>query len=506
MTEVNNKRIFKNTVFLYLRMFIVMFVGLFTSRVILQTLGIDDYGIYNIVGGIVVLFSFINNALRNATQRYISYELGKKKNSDWKKVLHVSVTCHIIIAVFIVILAETMGLWFLESKLNIPADRMDAARVVYQFTILTFVIHIFQVPYNAAIISHEKMSFYAYVSIIESILKLLVAYAIVVSTSDKLIVYAAALTLVSFIVLLSYIYYCRSKLDSERYMFDMEKGVFKGLMSFSGYSMFNGAASLFSQQGCNIFINMFNGVAANAAFGVASQASSIIYSFVSNFQSAFQPQIVKLYASDEEASLKTLLNRASNISYYLLLIIAVPFCLEADYVLHLWLGIVPEYTAIFCVLLLLFYLIEAISAPLWMLIYATGRIKFYTIWSAILVILNLPVSWVLLKLGYPIYIVFVIRVIINVIIAIARLFHLRVLEKFDVDSYMKQVILPTFLTTVLIVGICLIVKNFCTSIHPLLSIVNAIFVSGVTIWIIGLKKTERLFIINYIKNAFVHKT
>lgn len=487
-------------------MFIVMFVGLFTSRIILQTLGVDDYGIYNIVGGIIVLFSFINNALRNATQRYISYELGKKDDSDWQKVLHVSITCHVLIAIIILILGETVGLWFLETQLNIPGDRMNAARVVYQFSILTFIVHIFQVPYNAAIISHEKMSFYAYVSIIESGLKLLVAYAIVVSTKDKLILYSAAIALVSLIILVAYIYYCRTKLHSGRYKYDRDKGLFKSLMSFSGYSMFNGAASLFSQQGCNIFINIFNGVAANAAFGVASQASSIIYSFVSNFQSAFQPQIVKLYASKEDESLKALLNRASMISFYLLLIIAIPFCLEAEYVLHLWLGIVPDYSALFCILLLLFYMIEAVSAPLWMLIYATGRIKFYTIWSAILVIMNLPISWALLKLGYPIYIVFVVRVIINIITSIARLFHLGILEKFDVWNYVKQVIFPSSLTTIIAVSLCLILKYTLVNVHPLLFIGYTIIISGGIIWIVGLRKAEKTFIISYIKNAIIHKS
>ena len=486
-------------------MFIVMFVGLFTSRIILQTLGIDDYGIYNIVGGIIVLFSFINNALRNATQRYISYELGKKEESNWQKVLHVSITCHVFIAIIILILGETVGLWFLETKLNIPVDRMDAARVVYQFTIVTFIIHIFQVPYNAAIISHEKMSFYAYVSIIESGLKLLVAYAIVISTKDKLIVYSAAIALLSLIILFIYIYYCRSKLHSGLYRFDKDKGLFKSLMSFSGYSMFNGAANLFSQQGCNIFINLFNGVAANAAFGIASQASSIIYSFVSNFQSAFQPQIVKLYASKEEEPLKLLLNRTSMISYYLLLVIAIPFCLEAEYVLHLWLGVVPNYSVSFCILLLAFYLIEAISAPLWMLIYATGRIKFYTVWSAILVILNLPLSWVLLTLGYPIYIVFVVRVVISIVVSIARLFHLAILEKFNVKSYIKQVVLPSCLTTFAAGALCITFKCVFTAIHPMVSIVYAIVISGVMIWIIGLRKAERVFIINFVKNAVFRK-
>ena len=505
MADVNNKLIFKNTVFLYLRMFIVMFVGLFTSRIVLQTLGIEDYGIYNIVGGIVVLFSFINNALRNATQRYISYEIGKNEEGNWQKVLNVGISCHICIAIVLLILAETIGLWFLETQLNIPDDRMNAARVVYQFTILTFIIQIFQVPYNATIISHEKMSFYAYVSIIESVLKLAVAYAIVVSCKDKLIVYSAALALVSLILLCLYIYYCRVKLHSCRYKFERDKEVFKSLMNFSGYSMFNGAANLFSYQGSNLFINIFKGVAANAAFGVASQVSSIIYSFVSNFQSAFQPQIVKLYASKETVSLNTLLNRASIISYYLLLIIAIPFCLEADYVLHLWLGVVPEYSVSFCILLLLFYLIEAISAPLWMLIYATGRIKFYTIWSAVLVILNLPISWGLLTLGYPIYIVFVVRVGINILVSVARLFHLGILEKFDVKSYIKQVIFPSFLTTVSAIALCVLFKIIFTTIHPLVSILYAIVISGMMIWIIGLRRTERLFVINFIKNAVFRK-
>ena len=395
----DNRRIAKNTLYLYIRMLVTLVVTLYTSRVILKTLGIDDFGIYNVVGGVVILFSFISTSLRSATQRFISYELGLGEKGDVNKVYSVSMICHFIMALVILVLAETVGLWFVENKLIIPVDRMVAARWVYQFTILTFLANVFQAPFHATIIAYETMSFYAYVSIFDVALKLGVAFLITVSPFDKLIAYAALLSVASIVSLVIPLIYCKAKLKIGKLRLIKEKELFGHIMGYSGWTMFNGCAVVSAQQGGNILLNIFNGVAANGAFGIANQVSTAIYGFVANFQSAFQPQIVKQYAAQENESLYKLIDRASIFSYYLLLLIAVPFCVSTDYVLSLWLGSNPEYASGFCQLLIIYFLMDAFQAPLWMLIGAKGNIKEYTIWSTSLIFLNIPLSWLLLHLG-----------------------------------------------------------------------------------------------------------
>lgn len=485
----DNKRIVKNTLFLYVRMFITMAVGLFTSRVVLRTLGIDGYGIYNIVGGIVVLFSFISNALRNATQRYLSYEIGKKEAGDVQRVFNMTIQCHIVIGLFLFIIAETVGLWFATTQLNIPAGRESAVAYVYQFSVLTFIIQILQVPFNSSIISSEKMSFYAYISIFETLLKLGLVYMLVILPCDKLVLYSVLMALVSLIVLLIYIFYVFFSIGLRRFYYVRDYGLFKGIMGFSSMSMLNGCANLFAQQGSNIFINIFNGVAANAAFGIASQVSSIIYGFVSNFQSAFQPQIVKQYAAKQYESLKRLIFRTSSLSYYLLLIITIPFAFEANYVLKLWLGIVPENASIFCIMLLCYFLLDAIQAPIWMLTYGTGNIKQYTVVTGLLTILNLPISWRLLYLHYPLYSVFVVRIILNFLCCIYRMIYVHKYIDFPSVEYFVKVCMRALLVTTVSIVIILIIKQF--NMYPMLSILIYALVTIGCVFTYGFNKDDR---------------
>lgn len=493
----NNSRIAKNTLYLYIRMFITMAVGLYTSRVVLQTLGIEDYGIYNIVGGIVVLFSFISNALRNATQRFLSFEIGQNIEGNVQKVFNISIQCHIVICIVLLLLAETVGLWFCLTQLNVPDCRSDVVIYVYQFSILTFLVSVMQVPFYSAIVSYEKMSFYAYISIFEAVLKLCLIYLLVVSPWDKLIVYSTLVATVSIVILLATMYYSISKLRLRLVRFDRDMQTFKSLMGFSSWSMVNGGAVLFSQQGANYFMNVFSGVTANAAFGIANQVSGVIYSFVSNFQSAFQPQIVKQYAAKEYSSLKQLIFRTSLLSYYLLFLITISFVVESDYILEKWLKIVPENTSIFCILLLCYFLLDAIQAPIWMLTYGTGKIKEYTLVTAFLTIINLPVSWLLLCYQLPLYSIFVFRIIINLSRCIYRMFYVSKNINFPSMEYFKKVCLRALSVTLLTFILIILLSEI--KLYPIAHILLSFILTSLVILIFGFEPSDRSLIIKNVK-------
>ena len=359
----NNKRIAKNTLMLYVRMMLIMLVSLYTSRVILKTLGIENFGIYNIVGGIVVLFSFINNAMVSSTQRYLNYELGRQNLDEAKKIFSASLTIHFIIAGIIIFLSETIGLWFLNKYINIPEGRIVAANWVYQFSILTFAVNIIRTPYNASIIAYERMSFYAYISIIEVVLKLIIVYAIVIF-ADRLIAYSVLVFIVAILILICYIIFCLSKFPICKYKYEYNKLRYASLLNFSGWSMFGALANTGAQQGINILLNMFFGVTVNAAMGIAHQVNSALYSFVSNFQTAFNPQIIKSYAANDRSYFFSLILHTSRYSFYLLLILAFPVILCCQEILQIWLVDVPEHAVAFCQLVIIFSLIDAWQGPL----------------------------------------------------------------------------------------------------------------------------------------------
>lgn len=503
----NNRRIAKNTVYLYIRMLITMVVTLYTSRVVLQTLGVEDFGVYNIIGGVVVLFAFLNSSMSNATQRFVSYGIGRG-DQDWlKKVFSTSMNCHLIISLILLILSETVGLWFVNTQLNIPEGRMEAALWVYQFSILSFVLGILRVPYNATIISYERMSFYAYVSIIEVFLKLGIVYLLVISPLDKLVTYSALVALVSFVCLVIYYGYCKKHFEICDYIPYWNKGMFKELMGFTGWSMLSGGTNLVTQQGSNILINIYRGVTVNAAVGIASQVSSTIYGFISNFQLAFQPQIVKLYAANERDEQATLMLRTSALSYFLLLIICVPFFINTEYVINLWLGTVPEYSVAFCQWMLAVYLIDSTQGPLFMAIYATGDIKNYTIWLSALFILMLPLSWIALCLGASPVWVFIIRTAIILTQAIIRLFYIKNFLQFPSIRFVKSVLFKIIPATILSFGLSFALKSFFDEglVPFLITTLLSIIITVGAIYLIGLSKDERQYAVSIIRSRLLHK-
>ena len=363
-TSENNKRIAKNTLLLYFRMLLLMVVSLYTSRVTLAALGVEDYGIYNVVGGVVAMFSMLSGSLSAAISRFITFELGRGDKERLKTVFSTSVNIQIGLAIIIMVLAEIGGVWFLNCKMNIATERLLAANWVLQCSIITFMINLISVPYNAAIIAHERMSAFAYISILETVLKLLVVYLLYVTLYDRLIVYAVLLCLVAIALRLIYGIYCKRNFEECTYHFIYDKSILRSMTGFAGWNFIGVASGALRGQGVNIVINLFCGAAVNAARAISFQVNNAVNSFASNFMTAINPQITKSYASGNYGYMMQLIFQGARLSYYLLLFISLPLILEADTVLKLWLEEVPEHTTLFVQLILVFGMEEALSNPL----------------------------------------------------------------------------------------------------------------------------------------------
>lgn len=494
MPSDNNQRIAKNTAMLYFRMLVIMAVTLYTSRIVLKALGVEDFGIYNIVGGVVILFSFLNTAMSSATQRFLNFELGKEDIDEVKRVFSMSMTAHLSIALFVIVISETLGLWFLNTQLNIPEQRMHVANLVYQFSILTFCFQIIQVPYNASIIAYEKMSFYAYVSIAEAILSLLMVFLLIYFGGDKLVLYAVLTCAVKFLILIFYNLYCKKVFKTCTYIFFWDSPLYKKLMSFSGWSLFGSMANVGALQGLNFLLNIFWGVTVNAAMGIASQVSSASYSFVASFQTAFSPQIIKSYASDDKTYFMSLIFQTSKYSYFLLLLIAIPVLICTEFILKIWLITVPEFSVPFCRIIILCLLIDALAAPLYMSVQATGKIRNYQILIGSLILLNLPLAYVVLKLGFPPESVLYIRVAINLIAFVFRIFYLRSLISLPARRYINEVVLVAIAVTILALPLPLIVNHYMADWSGfIVTTIAAMLSTGLFIYFVGLKKNEREF-------------
>lgn len=502
-TSANNKRIAKNTLLLYIRMFLMMGITLYTSRVVLQMLGVDDFGIYNVVGGIIVLFSFINNAMVASTQRFLNFELGRGNVEEAQKVFAASLNIYLVIVMIFMLLAETVGLWFLNRYINIPPERTVAANWVYQASLVAAALNFVRMPYNAAIIAYERMSFYAYTSIIEAALKLGIVF-LLYSFADKLIAYAWFVSVVALLILLMYVFFCRRVFFICRHhTFAYDKRRYTALVSFSGWSLFGSVANMGASQGVNILLNIFFGVFVNAAMGIANQVSGAIGLFVGNFQTAFNPQIVKSYASGEMERFINLILKASKYSYYLLFLIALPCFICCNEILQLWLGEVPLHAVSFCRLLIIFSLIDAIQGPLWMSAQATGKIKHYQLLMSCLILLNLPVTYVVLKLFPIAELGLIIRVSINIITAVVRVVYLKLLFPFPVIRYVKETVGTCIVVSVMsVLSPWLIYQNTDGLSQLCLTISASLVCTLVFIYIIGLSCSERQIVLNIIRRIF----
>ena len=419
----NNKRIAKNTLLLYFRMLVTMAVSLYTSRVVLNILGVEDFGIYNVVGGIVAMFGFINGSMTSATQRYLTFELGQNNRAQLTKVFSTSLSIHGIISFLIIVLAETVGLWFLWNKMQIPADLM-----------------IMSVPYNAAIIAHERMSAFAYISIIEVSLRLLIVCFLRYFHTDKLILYAALIVIVQFLIRLCYSWYCNRHFNETKYRWSWDKGLFKEMTGFASWNMFGSLAAITFTQGLNLLLNMFFGPVVNAARGIAVQAQTAIGQFSSNFQTALNPQITKSYATGDMEYMHGLIFRSAKFSFFLLLLLSLPVLIETKAILTLWLKIVPDHTVVFLRIMLCTTWVYAVSNPLITAASATGKIKLYQSVVGGLLLLILPISYLCLRFGLPAYSVFIVHFVMEITAQFARLLMLRRMIRLSLREYFAKVI------------------------------------------------------------------
>lgn len=438
-TSTNNKRIAKNTLLLYFRMLLIMAVSLYTSRVVLNTLGVEDFGIYNVVGGVVAMFSVISGSLSSAISRFITYELGKGNRQRLKVIFSSAITIQLALALLIGILAEIGGVWFLNAKMNIPPDRLEAANWVLQCSIITFMVNLISIPYNAAIIAHERMKAFAYVSILEVTLKLLVVFTLYIALFDKLKTYAMLLVTVAVIIRFVYGYYCKRHFEECTYRFVFNRKVLKEMTNFAGWNFIGSSSAVLRDQGVNIALNLFWGPPINAARGIAFQVSTAINSFVVNFMTALNPQITKSYATGDHNYMMLLIFQGARFAFYLLLILSLPVILNTHYILALWLKLVPEHTVRFVQLILIFALSESISQPLITAQLATGNIRNYQIVVGGLQMLNLPISYILLRFGYPPEMTIVVAICISQCCLSARLYMLQRMIGLKVRIYLKSV-------------------------------------------------------------------
>ena len=469
-----------------------MLVSLYTSRVLLNVIGIKDYGLYNVVGGIVFIFAFLNTAMAAATQRFITFELGISHTDKLKKIFSVSVVAHAVIVVVIVLLAETLGLWLLNSQIQIPEGRVTAAHWVFQFSVFSLCFDVLSVPYIASVIAHENMTLYALVNIIESLSRLVIIIALQYFYLDKLILFAALLFFAKVFIFIIYKMVCVRKFDMCHYVFTLDKSIFFQLFSFTGWSLLGQMSVIAVNQGTNILINIFHTVVVNASMGIAGQVNTALNNLVSNFQTAFQPQITKSYANNDLEFMQLLICRSSKISFYLLYIVSIPVMFNINEILLWWLDIVPEYAIMFCILIIVCSLINSLSGPLWMSIFSTGKIKIYQIALSLIYLLDILLVYIFFKLGFSPIWAMIIKMAINLVVLVARMcFAGRLVKHFSCVYFFKKSLLPALF--VVLSSLCIIYPihafylkgNFC------MNVLFSILVVAMSIYIFGIDKEER---------------
>lgn len=499
---VNNKRIMTNTLALYVRMAFLMVVSLFTSRVILSVLGINDFGIYNIVGGVVAMFSSFSSMFSGAISRFLAFELGKKENQRLAAVFSTSVTIQIVIALIFLVVSEVIGLYFLNYKLVIPEGRMEAANWVLQCSIITFAVNLISIPYNAAIIAHEKMSTFAYISIFEVVLKLVIVYALYVSPIDKLISYSILLMLLSVVIRLIYGSYCGRHFEECRYVFTYDKVLLKDMSGFAGWNFLGSGAYILNTQGVNILINMFFGVVLNAARGIANQVDHAIFQFVHNFLTAIKPQIIKSIAEGNRSYMEDLVCRGAKFGYFLMLIFFVPLYVETPQILFIWLKIVPDYAIQFVRLAMIASIIDLLGATLTTSVIATGKVKEYYIVIGLFGFLVFPLTYVLFNMGCSPNSSYYAFIGVYILLLYLKLRQAKKLLDFPISKYVKEVILKIVPITLLSVGSTLLISHCFESNIWRIIIVGffSLIVNISSIYLYGLKTSERDFLKNIIIN------
>lgn len=502
-----NSRIARNTIFLYIRMAFVMIVTLYTSRVILQVLGVTDFGVYNVVAGFVSMFSFLNTSLTASIQRFYNYENGKNGSEGFHKVFSTSFYIQLFLGIIIFILLETVGLYYLNNHLVIPQERIQAARYVFHMSSLSLLFVIMQVPYSAAIIAKEYMDFYAVVGIVDVLLKLLIVILLPYVTADNLIIYSLALLVVTVIDFLLYFIYAKKKIVEVKLDSSFNRSIFKEMMSFSGWSILGSLAQMVRNQGLNIILNVFFGPVVNAARGISYQVKTALASFMANVPTAARPQLTESYARGDIERSKQIMFTISKVCFYLIYIIALPVFFDLDYLLHLWLGSnVPDYTLVFSKIILVITIVETFNWPISMMIYATGRIARYNIVTSVLGILLLPITYVLLRFFPNPYVAYYASLIISIAVQVVSIKCLSRTADVAPLEYLQKVIVPSLKIIVCTILIPYIITTFIepSFFRTLLNLIITVVFTLVVIYFLGLNKSEKN-IINSLLQKFKSK-
>lgn len=501
--SANNKKLMRNTAFLYFRMLFVVVVTLYTTRLILNALGVEDYGIYNVVAGFVSLFSVLNNCLSTGTNRFYNYSLGRNDNDGITKVFNVSIRIQFIILIVLIVILEGIGLWYLNNKMVIPESRFFVAQILFQCSVLSLIFVVLKIPYSAAVMAYEKMDFYAFVSIIDAILKLAIAIIIANITWDKLLLYGFLLALVSVLNFFIYFVYCKKNFSYLKLQRGIDKSLFKELFSFSAWSVVDPFSYMFRDQGSNMILNLFFGPIVNAAYGIAAQISGAVTGFASNLSIAFRPQIIQAYSSMNYTRVKSLMFSMSRINFISQMCIAIPLVFEMQYILSLWLGnSYPEYTIVFASMVVIINGVNCLNEPVSIIMVATGRIKKVKTVSMCIICSVVPIGYLLFLFEYPpftIYIVMFCLTLINqcscVIIMHQKFTYIKPLE------YLRVIIIPLvyFVLLSLIVPFVLTYIMIPSFIRLVIVFILSISVSLIWAYIVCLSADERLLLLNTIK-------
>ena len=494
-------RIARNTLLLYVRMFVLMLVGLYTSRVVLQALGETDLGIYTVVGGVVAMFTIISGALNSAVSRFITFEMGKGADAQLNKVYSTAVTIQLILGAIVVVLAEPIGLWFINNEMTIAPERIPAARWALHFSLLAFVVNLMSVPQMASITAHERMSAYAYIGVLDAFLRLGTALTVAHSAADRLVLYSVLMAVTVVLVRIAYGLYCRLNFDECRYRPVFDGKLVREMFAFAGWNFVGVTSGVLRDQGGNILVNIFTNPAVNAARGIAVQLNGAVQGFVTNFMTAVNPQITKSYAAGEYGYMFSLVRKSSRMSFYLLLMLVLPLVLNTEAVLALWLTEVPKHTELFVQLFLIFALSESLSNPMIAAMLATGRIRNYQLVVGGIQLLNIPVSYMFLKMGAAPEVTVVVAIALSQICLAARLIMLSCATGFPVGKFVKSV----YAKSVLVVLPCAaLVPALFETVKPegfwglASSVAICVMWAGAVIYLIGMNGDER----NMLKGIF----
>lgn len=504
--QTDNKRIAKNTLALYLRQLLTMAVTLYTSRIILQVLGVDDFGIYSVVGGVVAMFSFLTGTMASASQRFLAFDMAKGDMVRLQQSFSLITLYYLIAGLVVVLLSESIGVWFLNTHMNIPPDRMVAANWVLQFSIASFAVSVFCSPCMAEIIAHERMGVYAYISIAEAVIKLLIAYMLQLITCDKLVLYAALLFLSTLLMTVYYIVYCWRLFPETHYRYYFDKGRLNEIFFYTSWNIIGVVANVLRGQGINILLNMFFNPAINAARAVANQVNGAVSSFYSNFYTAARPQIVKLYATGNKDKMMDLVYMSSRLACYLVLVLATPFFFYSSEILSIWLAKPPEYSSLFLKLVLATALIETLSMPLVTCLQAANRIKEIQLSVSVLYLLNVPVSYAFLRLGYPPEAPMYINLVIIIISFLPRIYYVHKIHSVPYMDYIKAVLVHL----VLVIGVSILV---CAFIYDHLHVdtfwkvvaasIAMVLITLVIVFLLGISQSERKLVSSFIKQRLL---